>query len=62
MANTKKSFDDQVREKYKNLKQRAVSGKKSTNTSQLNNSSGGAASGSTLPPGSNSSLPIQQQS
>lgn len=29
----KKSFDEQVREKYKNLKQRAVSGKKTTTSS-----------------------------
>jgi hypothetical protein len=30
LTSGKKSFDDQVREKYKNLKQRAVSGKKTT--------------------------------
>ena len=28
LTSNKKSFDDQVREKYKNLKQRTVSGKK----------------------------------
>jgi hypothetical protein len=32
----KKTFDEQVREKYKNLKQRAVSGKKSSSQSSIN--------------------------
>jgi len=31
LTSGKKSFDEQVREKYKNLKQRAVSGKKASN-------------------------------
>jgi hypothetical protein len=35
----KGTFDDQVREKYKNLKQRAVSGKKPQSSHQLPNSS-----------------------
>lgn len=37
----KKTFDEQVREKYKNLKQRAVSGKK--------NQSAHSISGTTIP-------------
>ena len=49
MANSKKSFDDSVREKYKNLKQRTASGKKSAsqhqmNSSVTNNLGGGSAS------------------
>ena len=40
MSNNKKGFDEQVREKYKNIKQRAVSGKKPANSHQMNTSIG----------------------
>jgi hypothetical protein len=38
LTSNKKSFDDQVRERYKSLKQRAASGKKSSAAHQLSTS------------------------
>jgi hypothetical protein len=39
LTSGKKTFDDQVREKYKSLKQRTVSGKKTQSTHQVPNPS-----------------------
>lgn len=47
LCTSKKNYDEQVRDRYKNLKQRSNSGKKSANTSI------------TQPPAPNSQIPSQ---